>query len=195
MSKYKLTQSFIRENKAKLGYHTGGTPKSNNEMDEDELENFYLNSDTIDENWEPEKFTIMGDVSYSKYQGKTNNLDDLFNAIDKLPDTIKSIKVPINTNNIQPTNVDFKIFTPQAGYKEEIKSIITQLVDEYESEGENITSFVISSFDGGFNEDKASYYITLTTKRSNDFSDNMSKGKFGSLDEEYKLRKHFQRFL
>jgi len=194
----KKIQALIRREKSiqksRPGYHPDGSPKSNAEMGEDELEDFYLNGDTIDESWEPKTFTVMGKTNQSKYQGSTNNIEDFFQAIDNLPDTIKDIKVPLNTR-LHKSNKDYKVITPTPGFQDEVKSIINSVVSEYNDNGEDITTFSLNSFTGGNNEDSASYYVQLETEKSNEFSDKMGKGEFGSLDEDESLKNHFKRFL
>ena len=43
------------------------------------------------EDWKPEEKVVNGKVTVSKFTGESDNLQDFLKAIDRLPDTIKSI--------------------------------------------------------------------------------------------------------
>ena len=129
------------------------------------------------EDWIPDTDTINGVTTDNKVAGSTDNIQDFFKHIDNLPDTVESIKVPLNTKSFK-TSADQKKITTSPGYKQEIKDIISKVVEEYEEEGEKVHTYSLSTY--GFKEDNL--YIDLRTKQSDDFGKAMSRGDYGSLD-------------
>lgn len=137
-------------------------------------------TDIVLEGWEPRKHTFNGKTRESELAGQADNLADFLQAIDRLPDTIKNIRVPINTN-IYTTSSDYKVIEPKSGWKQEVKDIVTGLVNKHQAEGKVVEDFKINSF-GVTSNPTDSFYIQLQTKQSKEFSDRMSKGEYGSLD-------------
>lgn len=140
-------------------------------------------SDIILEGWTPEKYTAMGKTSESKFTGQADNIQDFFKALDKLPVTIESIKVPTNTTLFK-TSEDYKIFTPSPSYMEKVKEQIQQVANQYEQIGTPVDEFILATYGGQFEKDQstAEYYIKLQTTKSRKFSKDMASGKYGSLD-------------
>lgn len=132
------------------------------------------------EGWTPKKHTFNGKTQESELTGQADNLTDFLQAIDRLPDTIKNIRVPINTK-LHRTSSDHKIIEPKSGWKQEVKDIITGLVNAYEQEGKAVQDYKLSTF-GITSNPTDSFYIQLQTKQSTEFSDRMSRGDYGSLD-------------
>jgi hypothetical protein len=132
------------------------------------------------EGWVPRKHTFNGKTQESELAGQADNLTDFLQAIDRLPDTIKNIRVPINTN-IHPTSSDYKVIEPKSGWKQEVKDIVTVLVNKHQVEGKVVEDFKINSF-GITSNPTDSFYIQLQTKQSKDFSDRIARGDYGSLD-------------
>jgi len=111
--------------------------------------------------------TINGkkNVYTSSYQGKTDNLEDFLKAIDRIPNTVDSVKI------------DGQKF--QASDKEGIKSKVKELTTD------DIDEFVIASFYGITKQDgdlDDPVYIDLKTPGSRQFGKDMAAGKYGSLD-------------
>lgn len=125
----------------------------------------------------------MGKTSESKFTGKADNIQDFFKALDRLPDTVQSIKIPTNTKLFK-TSEDKKIIEPNQGWKEEVKQIIQQVTDQYEEEGTPVDEFILATYGGQFEKDPstAEFYVDLRTGRSRKFGKDMASGKYGSLD-------------
>lgn len=132
------------------------------------------------EDWKPEEKVVNGKVTVSKFTGESDNLQDFLKAIDRLPDTIKSIKVPISTAT-QVTNKDLKIITPSGGWKQEVKQSVIDLVKQYEEERQTVDKFNLNTY-GLIPKPTDEFYIQLKTNKSREFSKAMSSGKYGSLD-------------
>lgn len=134
-------------------------------------------TDIILENWTPDTSTFNGVTTSKEITGSTDNRQDLFKHIDSLPDTVKSIKVPINTSNFK-TSSDYRVVGNSPGYKEEIKAIIEKVDSEYEEKGQIVIKYILSAY--GYEEDDL--YIDFRTKESEKFGRAMSRGDYGSLD-------------
>ena len=135
------------------------------------------------EDWKPSKYTTDGETTESKIAGSSDNLEEFLRHLDKLPVTIESIKVPINTKAFK-TGKDYKVIQPSPGFIGDIKELVTDLTKQYEEKGEKVTSYDLESYSGLFTRDesKDAFYIQLRTKQSDDFGKAMSRGDFGSLD-------------
>lgn len=135
------------------------------------------------EDWKPSKYTTNGETTESKIAGSSDNLEDFLKHLDRLPVTIKSIKVPVNTRAFKTSN-DYKVIQPSPGFIGDLKELVTDLTKQYEEEGEKVTSYDLESYSGQFTKDesKDAFYIQLRTKQSDDFGKAMSRGDFGSLD-------------
>jgi hypothetical protein len=129
------------------------------------------------ERWTPDTDTFNGVTTDKKIAGSTDSKEELFKHIDNLPDTVRSVKVPINTVHFK-TSSDQKVVENSPGYKEEIKTTIDKVVGEYEEKGQKVTKYSLNAFD--FKEEKL--YIDLSTKESDDFGAAMSRGDYGPLD-------------
>lgn len=136
--------------------------------------------DIILERWTPEKDTFNGKTVESELTGTSDNLADFLKAIDRLPDTIEYINVPINTKLFK-TSEDSKKIEPNQGWKQEVKQIISNLVKQYEEKGKVVDEFLLRTYGIGA-KPTDSFYIQLSTKESRKFAADMSSGKYGSLD-------------
>jgi len=131
------------------------------------------------EQWQSDTITVMGIDKEHPYTGRTGNIGEFFQAIDKLPNTIKSIKVPLNTKRFK-TSADSITISPTPGFQEEIKKRITDLVEQYKKEGEEVSNYHIKSFT--YEVENGKYYIQLETEKSAEFEKQMGSGQQGSLD-------------
>jgi hypothetical protein len=129
------------------------------------------------ENWTPDTSTINGVTKDKEVAGSTDSKEELFKHIDNLPDTVESIKVPLNTKSFK-TSADQKVITASPGFKQEVKDSIDKVVGEYEGEGMKVHTFTLNSFDYS----ETNLYIDLRTKQGDDFGKAMSRGDYGSLD-------------
>ena len=135
------------------------------------------------ENWKPNKHTFNGETTESKIAGSSDNLQDFLKHIRKLPYTIESVKVPINTKNFK-TSKDYRVIQAKPGFIGDIEEAIIDLTNEHNKEGEKVTSYDLESYSGQFSKDetKDAFYIELRTKKSDDFGKAISRGDYGSLD-------------
>ena len=134
-------------------------------------------TDIILEGWTPDTSVFNGVTTDKEVAGSTDNKEDFFKHIDNLPDTVSSIKVPINTKNFK-TSSDEKVIENSPEYKEEIKAIVDKLDAEYQEKGQKVNTYTLNAF--GYKEDRL--YIDLRTKQSDEFGKAMSRGDYGSLD-------------
>lgn len=108
-----------------------------------------------------------------------STLDKLKAAIDQLPDTLDSLKVPEELSYFSPRSIELTPGTP--GWREEAKNILdnTLAMDG----GDEINVFKLKSY-FGWREDpsKDSLYIDLVSDKSQQFADDMGSGKYGKLD-------------
>lgn len=112
------------------------------------------------------------------YQTDVKNFKDLMKAIDKLPDTIEEISVP----------VDLKVFASQSkkikpskskNWRKEVQDTLKKTLKDKASK--DLDTFSLKSYFGTLgNPDTSSYYVQLSSKGKRDFGDAMSKD--GSLD-------------
>tara|TARA_R110000796_G_scaffold154464_1_gene271181 strand:+ start:525 stop:938 length:414 start_codon:yes stop_codon:yes gene_type:complete len=129
------------------------------------------------EKWTPDTGTFNGVTTDKKIAGSTDSREELFKHIDNLPDTVRSVKVPINTVTYK-TSSDERVIENSPGYKEEIKAIVGKLDAEYQEKGQKVTEYTLNAFD--YKESRL--YINLSTKESDDFEAAMSRGDYGPLD-------------
>ena len=90
------------------------------------------------EDWKPNKYTFNGKTTQSKIAANSDNLEDFLKHLDRLPTTIKSIEVPINTKTFK-TSKDYKVVQPSPGFIGDLKELVTDLTKQYEEEGEKVT--------------------------------------------------------
>ena len=135
------------------------------------------------EDWTPNKYIVNGETTESKIAGSSDNLEEFLKHIRKLPFTIESVKVPINTKNFK-TSKDYRVIQARPGFIGDIEEAIIDLTNQHNKEGEKVTSYDLESYSGQFTKDetKDAFYIQLRTKKSDDFGKAMSRGDFGSLD-------------
>ena len=122
-----------------------------------------------------------GDVEewrINPYEVTTNNYRELLDAIDKLPDTIQSINVPIELSMFNP---DKKSFDPKqdSDWRKRIKEIILA-----NTRRGDIVSYSLNSYFGTASKDydKHSYYVSFELPGSKEFGEKMRSGAHGSLD-------------
>ena len=106
-------------------------------------------------------------------------VEELFEAIDKLPDTIESVQVPTDFLHFNPSRV--KVIPRLSGneWREKLKSVITDTLKK--PGGDEVDEFILKSYYGGEGE-KDPYYIQLNSEGSRDFAEAMGSGKYGALD-------------
>jgi len=117
-----------------------------------------------------------------KYEADCKNIDELLEAIGKLPTTIKSLEVPTSMVSFQPLVKVFKDITDMSEMVDICREILTEATseDQVKRYGELI-SCDLQSYCGD-SDPKGGYYVRLHTKKSIQFAEDMSNGVYGSLD-------------
>ena len=129
-----------------------------------------------------ESASIVNGKKYTEnWIGNADTLDDFYKAVDRIPDTIQSIKVPIDTSSFNPNQ---KEIFPEGNWKQDIKTIIAQVVESHEKRGNKLEGIRISSYYGVGVKGAGDHpiYVSVDTKQSREFGDAMSRGDYGPLD-------------
>tara|TARA_A100000172_G_C3040358_1_gene110220 strand:+ start:1322 stop:1747 length:426 start_codon:yes stop_codon:yes gene_type:complete len=129
-----------------------------------------------------ESASIINGKKYTEnWIGNADTLDDFYKAVDRIPDTIQSIKVPIDTSSFNPNQ---KEIFPEGNWKQDIKTIIAQVVESHEKRGNKLEGIRISSYYGVGVKGAGDHpiYVSVDTKQSREFGDAMSRGDYGPLD-------------
>ena len=119
-------------------------------------------------------------------QGKTNSMMEFVKHIKNLPEEIGSIKVTNSTLSFTDSSHDvvFKNkFT--SSNKAQVIKIIKNITNEFKKDGDPVYEYELSSFYGTISKRtpaENNYYITMSTKRKDDFAKRMSRGDYGPLD-------------
>ena len=112
------------------------------------------------------------------YEIETSKIEEIFDALDKLPDTIDEITVPTEIQLFNPANT---VFNPsrQSDWRDRIKQILIAL-----RRRGDILSYSLNSYYGTTNKDydKHPYYISFELPGSKEFAERMRSGEHGSLD-------------
>ena len=126
---------------------------------------------------------INGKKYVTDWLGNADTLQDFQDAIKRMPDTIESIQVPINTAIFSTSN-DSKKIKPEGSWKLEVYATVAKVVQEHEKEGNKLEGIRISSFYtiGPKGADDHPIYVQIDTKESREFGDYMSSGLGGPLD-------------
>ena len=127
---------------------------------------------------------INGEKYSADFIGEADTLDDFNKAVDRIPDTIQSIKVPTNTNVFMTSDKDDEMFFPQGNWKQDIKTTVARVVGEHEKKGNKLESIRISSYYpiGPKGANDHPIYVSIDTKESREFGAAMSRGDYGPLD-------------
>lgn len=131
-----------------------------------------------------ENISIINGEKYSvDWLGDADTLIDFQQALKRIPNTIQSIKVPINTAKFS-TSKDSKEIFPEGSWKLEVYATVSKVVDEHEKEGNKLEGIRISSYYpvGPKGADDHPIYVSIDTKESREFGDAMSRGDYGPLD-------------
>ena len=100
-----------------------------------------------------------------------------------MPDSIKSITVPINTT-IFSSDQDQKEIKPVGSWRLEAYTTVQKVVEQHKEEGNTLEGIRISSHFpiGPKGADEHPIYVVVDTKESREFGDKMSRGDYGPLD-------------
>ena len=126
---------------------------------------------------------VNGKKYVTDWMGNDDTLLDFTRALDRIPDTIESIQVPINTA-IFASSKDNKTIKPEGDWRKEVRDIVFKVVGEHEKEDNKLEGIRISSFYtiGPNGADKHPIYVSIDTKESREFGDFMRSGQGGPLD-------------
>lgn len=131
-----------------------------------------------------EHVSVINGKKYSvDWLGTADTLQDFQSALKRMPDTIESIKVPINTK-IFASDQDSKKIKPEGSWKLEVYATVVKVVDEHKKEGNTLEGIRINSYFGVGPKGPANdpIYVSIDTKQSREFGDAMASGKYGPLD-------------
>lgn len=139
---------------------------------------------TLKESVTYDSFSIDGKAIKSEWAGRTSSKDDFIKMIESLPETLRSVKVPVEAAAYLPKEKTFD-GPINRSVKSEIVNILDRLEEEYRESGEEIVSYGVSSYygiaaPGGDTADPA--YIQIRTKASEMIGKGLSRGDYGSLD-------------
>ena len=127
---------------------------------------------------------INGEPVTSPWAGTADNLKDFIAMIEAAPETLASIKVTSSTSAFSPSTELFK-GPINSAKKRKIIKIVKDVEKEFKKNGDKVTQFRFQSYYGPSNQDRHlsdPAYISYRTKALDKFADNMSSGKYGSLD-------------
>lgn len=127
--------------------------------------------------------TINGKKIESTWAGSADNLKDFIKLIEDAPETLEYIKVTSSTSSFSPDDEKFKA-PINSSKKRQIIKIVKEMEKAFKKKGDPITKYRFNSYygAGGRNHEQDPAYIDYRTKGIDKFSDDMSSGKYGSLD-------------
>lgn len=122
-----------------------------------------------------------GDVEewrINPYVIETDNYKELMEAINNLPDTIKSLTIPTEVQMFNPTKETY-IPNQDMDWRGKVKNMVLSLLRRGD-----ILSYSLNSYFGTVDKDygKHPYYIALELPGSKEFGERMRSGEHGSLD-------------
>lgn len=151
-------------------------------VDAQQLSNMKLRS-IIFEGFEPATSIINGKSYSVDWLGSTDSIEEFIELLKRVPDSIESIKVPINLNNFSTGN-DYKTMKPTGDWRSEVITIIKSAIESDNTK--SIDRFHLRSFYGISHmpnkNDSDPIYIQLESKSSREFGADMASGKYGPLD-------------
>lgn len=139
---------------------------------------------TLRESVKYDSTIINGKTFKSEWAGVTSSRKEFMRLIQGLPETLQSIKVPIEAAVYLPKEKTFEgPITDEV--KSEIIDILERVSNGYEEQGKEVVSYGISSYRGvgtpeRHNTDPA--YIQIRTKASERIGKGLSRGDYGPLD-------------
>jgi len=137
----------------------------------------------LNEKIEMDSTFINGKKIESPWAGSADNLKDFIKLIEDAPETLDSIKVTSSTASFAPDSETFK-GPINSSKKRKIIKIVKEMTKAFKDKGDAITSYRFNSYygAGGRNHHEDPAYIDYRTKAIDQFSKDMSSGKYGSLD-------------
>lgn len=140
-------------------------------------------SNIIFEGFRKDVSIVNGEKYVTDWLGEADTLIDFRDALKRMPDTIESITVPINTTIFSSDN-DYKKIKPEGSWRLEAYTIVQKVVEQHKEEGNTLEGIRISShfIIGPNGADEHPIYVIVDTKESREFGDKMSRGDYGPLD-------------
>jgi hypothetical protein len=137
----------------------------------------------VNEKIEYSSTRVNGEPVTSSWAGTADNLKDFIKMIEDAPETLNSIKVTSSTSAFNPRTELFKGPITSTKKKQIIK-IVKDVEKEFKKKGDKVTLFRFQSYYGAAsrNHQEDPAYISYRTKGIDRFSNDMSSGKYGSLD-------------
>ena len=116
------------------------------------------------------------------YSAQCETLEELLEAVGRLPIGITELSVPGSLAHFAPGGTRFTEIDSIEELVESVKEILTEVVTpENEERWGKTTDFDLCSYYGGREKGDA-YYIRLSSDASKKFASDMSSGKYGRLD-------------
>jgi hypothetical protein len=127
--------------------------------------------------------TINGKKIESSWAGSADSLKDFIKLIENAPETLQYIKVTSSTDSFAPSSEKFD-GPINSSKKRKIIKIVKDMEKAFKAKGDAITSYRFNSYygAGGKNHHEDPAYIDYRTKAIDQFSKDMSSGKYGRLD-------------
>ena len=127
--------------------------------------------------------TINGKKIESSWAGSADSLKDFIKLIENAPETLEYIKVTSSTDSFAPSSEKFD-GPINSSKKRKIIKIVKDMEKAFKAKGDAITSYRFNSYygAGGRNHHEDPAYIDYRTKAIDQFSKDMSSGKYGRLD-------------
>jgi|31_taG_2_1085359.scaffolds.fasta_scaffold01175_10 hypothetical protein len=111
------------------------------------------------------------------YSINASSIDELFEAIDRLPDSIQSVKVQTSLALFCPAQ---EVITPDVDdWKGVIKGLVKSTLDC--EKGKQVDEIRLRSYFGK-GKDTDPYYIMYSSESFRKFAEDMASGKHGALD-------------
>jgi hypothetical protein len=116
-------------------------------------------------------------IKYRGYSAECDSLEELLEAIKRLPKTIEYLKVQSSLQHFNPACVKLE-------WKKNLKDISEIIIEEALQEQEDfgyVDKFYLNSYFGEGGK-KDPYYISLSSEPSREFGRKMASGHYGKLD-------------
>ena len=118
------------------------------------------------------------------YVGNYSSLDELVEAVKRLPNDLVSLEVQTDVkSHFTPGSIKFTIGeVDKLEYMPEATRMIVTKALEDQQEDDPVDTFILNSYFGSNRKKNDMCYIRLSSKGSRQFAQDMSDGKYGSLD-------------
>lgn len=137
----------------------------------------------VNESIEYASTKVNGKNVVSSWAGSADSEKDFIKMINDMPETLESISVQSDASASYSASEEFK-GPINSSKKAKIIKLVKDVTKAFKSEGDEITSYVLSSFAPIYvkGHDSSRAYIQYKTKKSDKFGKDMASGKYGPLD-------------